>query len=681
MARATRFWILPAGALGVLCAIAAVSWWVFSASAPRSGEPSSSASDAPVDGVRAQDRGVSSAQSSGAAPNPATTEPELPQAEPALSRSEIEASTASVAAALASFSGEVVDPYGQPIAGATVCFARPNELEAQRRFAKLLGNAQTDIRRPAADDRGAFAFTELAPGTCLLEASAPGWAASARSEIVLAPSEHVTGWRVVLRHAARIRGRALDDHGAADAGREVVLLREPTCTSPASSSAVSDAEGRFEFVDLPPGRFELRRTERRDELDSRGSASDRERSLARLRQPTALDLTEGALVDVTLGGPLGVGIRLWGNIAGHGRVAAPMFVNVTRFVRPGGSNASSMRRMFSNVDENGRYEMTLDEPGEHTLSVESQLGTLLAQQVTIAPVATQRVDLELGGGAIAGHALGANGAPIEDVEISLSQHVASALARQALGASPRAHTLTRRGDCSAQGAFEFELLPAGEYELVARAPRERKGGAAEVTSVRVAGVQLAAGQRIENLALTFELAATIEVEVLGATGEPEHLSVQVADADGLEPEIRAPRATDAQGRTRVEGLPPGSWFVYAAGERLTSGWSGPIHVAAGAVASVQVEVAPGALLPVRVERPREPGAWLVALDQRGFELARVWARAPRMQGATDDELVKLGPLPFGRIQLLAELEHGRSRVLELTLDSALPAEVVIDLGE
>lgn len=259
---------------------------------------------------------------------------------------------------------------------------------------------------------------------------------------------------------------------------------------------------------------------------------------------------------------------------------------------------------------------------------------------------------------------------MEDVEIALTQRGSS----EPSGVSK----LTRRVDCDASGAFAFELLPAGRYELVARAPRARSG-AVEVTSARVADVELAAGQRIEDLALTFQLAATIEVEVIGPADGRERLSLQVADAEGLEPEIRAPRATDAQGRTRVEGLPPGSWFVYAVGERLTSGWIGPIHVAAGAVASVQVPVDLGALLPVRVEHPREPGTWLVAHDERGFELARVWARAVRAPGATDDERVKLGPLPFGRIRLFAELEHGRSRALELAVDSALPAEVVIDL--
>jgi hypothetical protein len=68
----------------------------------------------------------------------------------------------------------------------------------------------------------------------------------------------------------------------------------------------------------------------------------------------------------------------------------------------------------------------------------------------------------------------------------------------------------------------------------------------------------------------------------------------------------------------------------------------------------------------------------VAQDARGFELARVWARAPDGR-ARERQPFALGPVPFGRVSLLADDEHGRARKLELAIDTPRPPPVAIEL--
>jgi hypothetical protein len=377
-------------------------------------------------------------------------------------------------------------------------------------------------------------------------------------------------------------------------------------------------------------------------------------ALARLATPTQVELREGDDVEVVLGGVPAPTIRLWGVVSGFENADGALTVNAHRV-----EAAHFARQQFSRVDERGGYEIQLDAAGAHDVTVESRSGKLLAQRVDVAGP-QQRLDLQLGVASIRGRALDSGGAPVARADVRLSS---------------ADETLARRSETDADGAFAFTALAPGTYELVARAPRGRTAGSRGlVGAAKRSGVALASGERVEDLELHFAAGAAIEVEVTAASGPLANARVRVADAAGRAPDVAPARWTDARGRTRIEGLPAGAWFVQALDERLACAWSGPIEVAAGATASARLELESGAVLEVEIAGLSEPGTWLVARDSRGLELAKTWTRAGSRQPAS------LGPLPLGRITLAADDERGHSRALELSIDAPRPPTVRLDLS-
>jgi hypothetical protein len=322
------------------------------------------------------------------------------------------------------------------------------------------------------------------------------------------------------------------------------------------------------------------------------------------------------------------------------------------------------------VGTDGSYEIQLDAPGAHSISVGTQEGTLIEQRVVVEDVAALRLDFELGTAAIEGRVLDARGSPVAGAQVELAAAPARDAAEASADASGRP---TRYVETDGEGAFAFARVVPGRYSLSTFSPRGRSSGTDAAT--RIEDLELARGERIEGLELRLAVSASIDVLVEGPSGPLAGLRVHVVDAQGRTADARPPRATDAEGRTRIEGLAPGSWFVRAVDEHLAGEWSGPIEVAEGAAASARIDLGPGAMLHVSVTGASKPGTELVVRDARGFELARAFANA-----SSSADPVVVGPLPFGRFTLRAEDGAERTSEREVVIQSAESYEVAIELG-
>ncbi len=570
----------------------------------------------------------------------------------------------------ARLAGRVEDPFGRP--------------SAKSRISVLRGRDARGVARPEppaaleADEEGRFELRDLAPGEIALEAEAPGFARSARLELALSAGQDLGDLRVVLRHAARIVGRALDDRGLPDAGREIQLSSafafEPSkdSTTPPwigtipASGKLADEDGRFEFGDLAPGEYGLQRVVRLEEETGGGSSPERGRSLARLRTGMRVEVAEGETVQVVLGGIAEPGVRLWGFVIGAELSGEPMFVNAYPE-----DPTSTLRRQFSRVDQQGAYEILLDTAGEYMLHVETRSGTLLAERVSIPEALSQRLDLELGTSSIGGRVLDARGSPVPGAEVGLES-------------TPSTKSPSRYEETDEQGSFVFDSLVPGTYALVARAPRNRAndpGDPGDAAAARVAGVQIEPGTRMDGVELRLSPGGAIEIVVEGRDGPVAGVTVRAIDPLGRAPDASPAHQTDALGRTRVEGLAPGSWIVRASDERLVCEWSQPIEVAAGATAHQRLLLVPGVILRVNVIGARAPGTWLFVEDARGFELARAWARELDSPATGGREAVAVGPLPFGRFTLRAEDPQGRSKSVEVLIDASRAPAFELDLRD
>jgi protocatechuate 3,4-dioxygenase beta subunit len=571
--------------------------------------------------------------------------------------------------------GRVLDPAGAAPAGA--------EVRLLRREDGGLGLRSRSDAFPA-DDEGRFEL-EVAPGAVVLQAAAAGFAPSAPLELELAPAEARESLSLALRRAARIAGRVLDERGEPEAGRGVWLTNVASGVASGIAGGVggevagpggygpvpaasTDPEGAFAFEGLAPGTYEIARVATRAEEAAAAESAEASRALARLRTAQRIELAEGESVEVVLGGASEPELRLWGFVLG-----APA-ERQTLFVEARDATQAAARLPFSRIDERGAYELVLDAPGAYAVSVQSREGVLLSLDVDVEDLPSQRLDLEIGDASLQGRVLDPDGEPVAGADVSLEP---SAAGRE----SPAHATSSRRASCDALGAFVFSELAPGTYALAARVrggtapPVEGRSGEGRPAAARVEGIEIAPHARLEGLEIRLAPAGAIDVVVAGPSGPIAGADVRTVDASGRPADAPRAHATDAAGKTRIVGLPPGTWFVRASSARLAGAWSGPIAVGAGESASARLELAPGALLAVTLPDARAPGAWLVVQDELGLELARAFAPAGSRSVAT------LGPLPFGRFTLRAEDPAGRTHERLVVVDSARTLELDLALGE
>ena len=155
------------------------------------------------------------------------------------------------------FEGRVVDPEGNPVAGASVQAAPSSGFSP----GDLPADGEEPGREAVTGGDGAFSLLGFRDGeTVSLRVSRRGFAARTVTRIETPLPEPLT---VELTPAARIAGTVLDESGDPVAGAKLVLAEDsqedPKAPSGGGSWPVAevDSAGRFEMVDLAPGRFRL----------------------------------------------------------------------------------------------------------------------------------------------------------------------------------------------------------------------------------------------------------------------------------------------------------------------------------------------------------------------------------------------------------------------------------------
>jgi protocatechuate 3,4-dioxygenase beta subunit len=556
---------------------------------------------------------------------------------------------------LAHVVGRVEDPNGKGW-GTSLCL-----LEEQR------GDSPNPARKResrSAED-GSFDMPAT-PGVVHIEASAPGvWANSESIPVQLASGERSSPIRLVLRQGARIEGGALDDSGRPDHGRQVRLSGIVACDSDSPRTVIVNEEGRFAFDHLAPGDYQLTRIVRDDESRAAGTSPETDRRLVRLREVVKVTLGEGEVRGVVLGGAVGDGYRVWGNVIGSEHLEGPSFVNLELF--------NSLDKRFAMLDENGRYEVLLEKAGTYHITVASRVGVLLQQNTEMLGLPLQRVDLVLGDASIHGRVLAADETPVAKVQLTLSS--ASWDDEYPPTRPPARHTVS-----DAQGRYAFEALLPDTYDLTLVVPRELPVPR-ESIETRMEGIVVAPGARLDGFGVHVEGSGSIAADVVSnATAVPR---ARFLFAKGPGERSLFPSAwhfTDDQGHSQIDGIPPGAWFIRAVGlGDRASQWTGPVEVRANSKTPVSLQVVECATLIVRVSGTRTRGANVVVFDSRRFEVSRGYVQK--------DGEVCLSDVTYGHIQLIVSDSDAvpgdnwsRSKTLDFEITSPKPPTVAIDLG-
>lgn len=395
--------------------------------------------------------------------------------------------------------GRVADLEGRPIAGATIWLSA----------AKNLPTEEDDV---AFEGAGPAATTE-ADGRFAVRG-----AGGLRAVSICAPG-HLPAWflaeetpeplQIELRPAASLAGRVLDEAGRPVAGAAVAY--EPAWTGPAEvespagpcggpSRVTTDADGRFAFRLVPPGRARLR-------AEAKGFLRTDWQPVVSVASATAAAGAPGAPVELRLAR----GALLAGRVVTDAGLPSPGALVQVDGERSEGAAAS---------DAQGLIEAAV-EPGMHRVSVLAEgrdltEGTRLAAAVPGPRLEVQVPSPSAADRPTAGRVTGPRGEP-----------VAGARVRYVWGV-----TLTR-----ADGSF---ALPGG-----AHSPFEVSAEGYAVASGPGPEIRLAPEHAIEGRLVGLSPADALAVDV-SAQGFP-------TSVDGM---------VDARGRYRIGGLTPGRWKVY-----------------------------------------------------------------------------------------------------------------------
>lgn len=453
------------------------------------------------------------------------------------------------------FEGRVVDPEGNPVAGANVQ-AAPTAGLSPRDLPADGGEAVTG-------SDGAFSLTGFREGEVLsLRVTRRGFAARTISGIETPLPEPIT---VELTPAARISGTVLDESGDPVAGTRVVLTVETRFVA----AAEVDAEGRFEMVDLAPGRFRL------SALASGYLPETRD----------GIDLKEGSGVG-------GIDLVLRRGAVVEGRILAPdgspvAGARVMVLDQPAETDLGLAARPDTFADDEGRYQLGGIAEGDRTVVAQHAEFRPARRQVKVQE-GTTLLDLRLSRGfEVSGRVTGPEG-PVRGTTLRL------------MGTES-----TLPATSGPDGAFRFEAVAEGSYRVEAETP----GYASAAEEVRVAG------SSVTGLEIRLERGDAIAGRVLGLPFE-DLAQVQVVATSPARPGQRG--QVDYEGRYRVEGLGPGEWKVIATLPAQSRQTGGVVSLGdGGAEARLDLEFSTGFVLSGRVERGGTPIGGALVLVESG----------------------------------------------------------------
>lgn len=580
-------------------------------------------------------------------------------------------------------SGRVVDPGGEPVAGARIVLTA----EWQRGGAMSMRSAG----HAESDEEGRFLFEDVEPGTVRLMAFAEGRQPAELGGIAAPPGKDVEGIELVLAPGAVVEGRVLDAAGKPVAGAMVQPVEsEMGARMRMSSGGATDGDGLYRIEGLAPGtrsieaqdgqgrravgELEVRPGTNRLDLRFRGGHEIAGRVLDPEGAPAAgaevaltsagrmggeqqtVSGTDGAfrLDDVedgeyrllaskegyarTESDPLrvagaavsGIEIRLQAGGALTGRLLGLDADELPRVGVRAMSRGAPFQAQQSGADYEGRYRIPNLGPGEWLVvaEVHGDSGRRAEGQVTLEPGAAEAVlDLEFGGGFTLSGVVTKGGSQLPGVAIEVG-----------------GTDVNDRGSATtdAKGSFRVSSLEAGSYEVTAHA-----GGAAQArTEVKLDGDR--------EVALEIETAAVAgRVVEAGARAPVPGAAVRIELAGSTEPtRWWQPDAgtTDSAGRFRIGEVSAGSWRLrveregYGAAER-------DLEVRAGDdLEDLEITLQPTAGLVLEVVRQAggaPPAAFIAVLDGAG----RTVASGTHQTG--EGGRVRLTTVPDGSYEVLA----------------------------
>lgn len=550
--------------------------------------------------------------------------------------------------------GLVVTPDGQPAPGARVAVV---DDELPFRFDSGDG--------VEADASGRFV---LLPETSTVEiwASHPDWASS-ETQLVAPGEVGREGITLTLRQGATVRGIVRQADGSPWAGRVVIatdlpmgmMMGGPMGGGP-EEPFVTGSDGRFELTHVDPGKLTVVASLPQDEIERRmqEATEDMEQLMLEIMGEMLserVSVADGETVEVELGAKPKRPVQITGRVLRGSQPVAGRIMVLAESGPPliGARGATS--------GEDGSYELTVDNPGVYSFivtqdGVNSQGENLV---VSVPEVDQYSQDLSLTTSAIRGQVVGADGAGLGGVSLSL---VPEDGANSALDVFMNGGVLSETG-----GAFEYPYVQPGTYTLRANVPSEP--GEMSVRSDRGhairTGLRVGVDEVLDGIVLRLDEPGVLEGKVLEPDGTPVlGADVFAREASGRSVSILPSARSGPGGSYRIPGLAPGDYTLFARRDDRVTRDVRPISVSSGAAATQDLELAAGSYLVLLPELDGAPVRVRTSVvDEAGRDWGGLWSPEDLMTWMSEGspmEEVRIGPLPGGRYTVRAATIDGAS---------------------
>jgi protocatechuate 3,4-dioxygenase beta subunit len=567
----------------------------------------------------------------------------------------------------ATVSGTVVDPAGTPVVGAQV----QRRVKGDRSMTFFMGG---DPMSATTDDKGAFALKSVPAGSWQLVASSDGWAKSDPTSVQVVSGQNVDGVALHLRAGGTLVGEVWDARGSHAVGRNVQLF---SMMSGDSRQIAVDDGGSFKAEHLTPGTYQVvlepdeEQKAKIAERPGNGDEGDVADLLSSMKI-SSCDIKDGEVTHIVLGAPPKSPVKLTGRITQAG---APVSKCTLVVMNEGGSVLQSLK--FGKVDASGRYELTIDKPGDVVLVVTKDLGKSKGVDfyLTVPEVPEYAFDLELPVCAIRGTVRGPDGAPIANTTVQLM--------RDTSGVSIMTMDGPRSEATDSNGRYAFDDLAVGTYAVAAGGSSGMFGEESSYGRVVRGGLHVEKDRVLDPIDLKLTGSGKITGTVRDTNGDPvAGASVFVRDAQGELLARMSACTSDETGEYTYKGLAPGNYTVSARAGTRAARDSASTSVHEGESAHVDLTLEPGTILRVSaVDKSDKPlKAGISVKDEHGFELASMQsmdAMQDFLSGGVSSTEQKFGPLPSGKYVVTATTFDGKSAKKPVTLKDQDERKVVV----
>ncbi len=260
------------------------------------------------------------------------------------------------------FSGTVVGSNGELVRGAYVQLVPTGENPTTDMVSQFLPAAmQSSAGSTTSDEIGAFIIRNIPAGTYKLVASHSDYAKAIVPDVQVSRGRDVTGYRVVMGKGGKAKGR-YTVNGKPQKNATIMVVG-----SSGFQMVQTDSQGLFDVTGLPSGSYMIAGFN-----PAQIATDDQEIQF----KPEVVDIVDGQVTDVDLGG--GAGVPVAGVVSGAGDG-----VTVVALRRPGGPSLEnldltnlgdlfdSMRYLAgqSTVGPDGSFSIDGVEPGDYILEV------------------------------------------------------------------------------------------------------------------------------------------------------------------------------------------------------------------------------------------------------------------------------------------------------------------------